>query len=401
MQAGLIYVGLLVIASLGWMFWFRRLVARHKDLQRQVTEQQARSVGERRLAALVHNSSDVIAVLDADSRIGFVSPSAQPVLGWDPDDLLGRRWIDEIVQPEEMPTFVAALAGQRDATMTMQARHRDGTTIFLEGTLTNLLGDDSVDGLVLTARDVTARLQMEQELTQHAFHDALTGLANRRLFTNRLEHAMQRRSRGGEHDVVVLFFDLDDFKQINDSVGHGVGDRVLVAVAERLMQVLRPEDTAARLGGDEFAVLMEDSDLRRGRMVAERLQAALAEPVVVDGAQRTVTASVGLAVADDDTGWEELLRNADVAMYLAKDRGKAGVAIYEPALHAQSLQRVQLQADLQRALRNEEFVLHFQPAVELRTTRIVGFEALVRWQRPGSRPRRARSTSSRKRSAAG
>ena len=200
-QAGLIYVGLLVIASLGWMFWFRRLVARHKDLQRQVTEQQARSVGERRLAALVHNSSDVIAVLDADSRIGFVSPSAQPVLGWDPDDLLGRRWIDEIVQPEEMPTFVAALAGQRDATMTMQARHRDGTTIFLEGTLTNLLGDDSVDGLVLTARDVTARLQMEQELTQHAFHDALTGLANRRLFTNRLEHAMQRRSRAGEHDV--------------------------------------------------------------------------------------------------------------------------------------------------------------------------------------------------------
>ena len=151
-----------------------------------------------------------------------------------------------------------------------------------------------------------------------------------------------------------------------------------------MTRILRPEDTAARLGGDEFAVLMEDSDLASGSLVAERLQAALAEPVVVDGTSHEITASIGLSLADgDDITWEEVLRNADVAMYLAKDRGKAGIAVYEPALHEESLQRVQLQADLQRALRGDELVLHYQPGVELRTGRIVGFEALVRWQRPG------------------
>ncbi len=380
-QADVIYVALLIVASFGWMFWFRRLVARHKALQRRVTEQEARSAGERRLAALVHGSSDVIAVLDADSRISFVTPSSQSVLGWSPDELVGRRWIDEVLRAEDVAAFVQALAGRRaDAAVSMHARHRNGSTLYLEGTLTNLLGDDTVDGLVLTVRDITARREMESQLTHHAFHDELTGLANRRLFADRLEHAMQRNDSG----VAVLFFDLDDFKQINDSVGHGVGDAVLVEVGTRLTRILRPEDTAARLGGDEFAVLMEDSDLASGSLVAERLQAALAEPVVVDGTSHEITASIGLSLADgDDITWEEVLRNADVAMYLAKDRGKAGIAVYEPALHEESLQRVQLQADLQRALRGDELVLHYQPGVELRTGRIVGFEALVRWQRPG------------------
>ncbi len=380
-QADLIYLGLLIVASLGWMVWFRRLVARHKELQRRITEHEARAAGERRLAALVHGSTDVIAVLDADSRVTFVTPSAHSVLGWSPDELVGRRWIDEVMRADDVATFVHALAGQRsDTAVEMHARHRNGDSLYLEGTLTNLLGDDAVDGLVLTVRDITARREMERQLTHHAFHDELTGLANRRLFADRLEHAMQRKGSG----VVVVFFDLDDFKQINDSVGHGVGDAVLVEVGARLTRILRPEDTAARLGGDEFAVLMEDGDLARARLVAERLQAALAEPVLIDATSHRITASIGLALADvDDITWEEVLRNADVAMYLAKDRGKAGIAVYEPALHEESLQRVQLQADLQRALRGDELVLHFQPAVELQTGRIVGFEALVRWQRPG------------------
>ncbi len=379
-QADLIYVGLLLVASVGWMAWFRRLVARHKDLQRRITEQDARSQGERRLAALVHGSSDVIAVLDADSRISFVTPSAQAVLGRPPEELVGRLWIEEILQPDDVPAFVQSLAGQRtDAAVAMHARHSDGSTLYLEGTLTNLLGDDVVDGLVLTVRDITARRDIEQQLSHHAFHDGLTGLANRRLFADRLEHAMQRRDTG----VVVVFFDLDDFKKINDSLGHGVGDAVLVEIGARLGRVLRPEDTAARLGGDEFAVLMEESDLSRAGLVAERLQAVLAEPVVVGETPHAVTASIGLASADDCATWEDVLRNADVAMYLAKERGKAGIAVYEPALHAEALERVQLQADLQRALRNDELVLHYQPAVELRTGRIVGFEALVRWERPG------------------
>jgi diguanylate cyclase (GGDEF)-like protein/PAS domain S-box-containing protein len=379
-----IYAGLLLFVSLGWMVWFRKLVARHRALQRSVTQQQADAVGERRLAALVRNAVDAVAVLDADSTVTFATPSTLGVLGRDSGELVGQRLL-ELVLAEDRDLLVRVLAASQpgeDLPVRLRMAHADGRTMHVEGTLTNLLTDPAVNGLVLTVRDVTERVELEQQLTYQALHDPLTSLANRRLFGDRLAHSLERRP-GVERRLVVLFCDLDDFKNVNDSLGHGVGDKVLATVAERAKTVLRGGDTAARLGGDEFAVLMEDTDIAAATVVAQRLERAISQPIALEGRTITVHASIGLAGAvAGETSAEEVLRNSDVAMYLAKDRGKAGVAVYEPRLHEAALERLELRADLQRALREDELVLHFQPTVDLRTGVIAGFEALVRWQHP-------------------
>jgi diguanylate cyclase (GGDEF)-like protein len=264
----------------------------------------------------------------------------------------------------------------------LRTRHADGRELVLEGTLTNLMAEAAVHGWVLTVRDVTDRQALQQELSYQAFHDALTGLANRQLFTDRLTHALRRRD-GATEPLVVLFLDLDDFKHVNDGFGHGIGDRLLVAVAERISGAIREGDTAARLGGDEFAILMEDADVDSAHQVALRLLEALAVPVAVDEHLHPVRASIGMAVAvpGEATG-EETLRNADVAMYWAKDRGKSTVAVYEAGLHAEALERMALRGELQRAIREDQLTLHYQPTVDLATHRITGFEALVRWNHP-------------------
>ena len=384
LQAEFIYVTLLLVVSVGWMFWFRKLVARHKDLQRTVTEQQATAVGERRLAALVRNASDVVTVLDADSRITFATPSALQILGRRSGDLIGERLLD-LVHSEDTPVLVRLLADTRsgsDTPVNLRMHHGDTRMIDVEGSLSNLLADPAVNGLVLTVRDVTDRVELERQLTFQALHDPLTGLANRRLFGDRLAHSLERR-QGLSRPLVVLFCDLDNFKNVNDSLGHSAGDEVLGQVAERARAVLRVGDTVARLGGDEFAILMEETDLATATSIAYRLEEVISAPMTLHDRTVIVHASIGLATASpgDLTG-EELLRNADVAMYLAKERGKAGVAVYEPALHEQALERLDLLADLQRALREEEFVLYYQPTVDLTTGLVAGFEALIRWEHP-------------------
>ena len=383
-QAMVLYLVMLIGVSLGWAVWFRRLVARHRGLQEKMSISEAQAVGERRLAALVRSSADVLVVFDVDSTVSFASPSTASVLDVAAESLIGRRW-SELVHPDDRPRFVqlvtrrGAAVDQSLALRLMLAHER---VMHVEGTLTNLLGDPAVGGLLLTVRDVTERRQLEQRLTHQAFHDSLTGLANRRLFTDRLAHALSRSTEHA-HPLVVLFFDLDDFKQVNDSLGHSTGDQLLAAVGHRLSAVVRGSDTPARLGGDEFAILLEHSDVEQGKLLAERILESLSVPVEVDGRLHTMAASVGIAVAvPGEHTAEDTLRNADVAMYLAKDRGKSSIAVYEPALHEEALQKLELRSDLQRALRAEEFVLHYQPLVDLRTQEIVGFEALVRWQHP-------------------
>ncbi len=381
-QAALVHGGLLVVVSIGWFVWFRRLVQRHRGMQRALTEQQALVASEQRLLALVQNAADLVAVIDADSTATFVSPSSRRVLGIEPEALLGRH-VRDLVHPDDQPAFVQMLAAQRGdgGLLLLRMQHADGRTLTVEGVLSNLLADPTVSGLVLTLRDISEQHALQQRLTHQAFHDELTGLANRQLFADRLAHALENRNPA---PLAVLFCDLDDFKEINDSLGHGVGDEVLAEVGRRIAGVVRAGDTAARLGGDEFAVLMEGTDLTLGQALAGRLLTALAEPVVIAGAPLPLGASIGIAPAlpGQATG-EEVLRNADVAMYMAKDRGKQTVAVYEPVLHARALAKLALRSDLQGALRGEaDMVLHFQPTVDLATQEITGFESLVRWQHP-------------------
>ena len=235
---------------------------------------------------------------------------------------------------------------------------------------------------MVTARDVTERRALEDQLAHQAFHDSLTGLANRALFSERISHAIERGTRR-RNLFAVLFIDLDDFKTVNDSLGHAAGDELLVAVADRIRGVIRPEDTCARLGGDEFAVMIESIDDREGAViVAKRILGAMSEPLVVGGSDVIVQGSIGIALDSGGQTASEIMRSADLAMYRAKSEGKGRYALYEPSMHERVLERLALKADLQRAVIADEFAVHYQPIVTLQTGGIVGVEALVRWQHP-------------------
>ena len=263
-------------------------------------------------------------------------------------------------------------------------RHRDGSWRHVEVVANNLLGDPTVEGIVLTMRDVSERKALEEELKHQAFHDALSGLANRALFLDRLEHALARAARS-QSLLAVLFLDLDDFKLVNDSFGHAAGDGLLVAVAGRLASSLRAGDTAARFGGDEFAVLLEEiSGFEEACQVAERIIGELRVPLAIDDHEVQVHASIGIAISP--AGVEdpaELLQAADVAMYSAKSRGKGRYEVYQPELQKAMVERLERTADLQRAVDGQEFVVYYQPIVSLDgNTTITGVEALVRWRHP-------------------
>jgi diguanylate cyclase (GGDEF)-like protein len=234
-----------------------------------------------------------------------------------------------------------------------------------------------------TLTDITVRHRLEERLLVQAFHDDLTGLANRALFRDRVEHALTRRSLA-PHLVGLLFLDLDRFKTVNDSLGHTVGDRLLVAIGERLSAALRPQDTIARLGGDEFAVLVEDVSTPRDVLeLAERLSATFDSPFNADQREITIRCSIGVVVASSGHRTaEDLLRDADVAMYRAKVSGRGSYALFEPSMQAEVAARLELESDLREAIEHESLTLAYQPIVDLRDGRIVAVEALARWSHP-------------------
>jgi diguanylate cyclase (GGDEF)-like protein/PAS domain S-box-containing protein len=357
-----------------------------------LTEEILLAQSEKRFASLVQNASDIVTVIEPDTTIRYASPAALRVLGYEPEELEGTRFAN-LISPEDKTRVLSFLTtvGEDGHTglIEFRARSKDGNWVFVETLRTSLLHDPNVKGIVLNTRDITERKEFEEQLSHQAFHDSVTNLANRALFRDRVTHAIERQQRDHK-PVAVLFMDLDDFKTINDSLGHAAGDQLLAEVGERLKSALRAADTAARLGGDEFAILLEDGgEGIQAVDVADRIMQSLEAPFPLEGKEVFVRASIGIAVAEDgeseDNGEgavEEILRNADVAMYMAKENGKGRYQVFEPAMHETALKRLELKADLQRAVEHGEFILHYQPVIELETGRISGVEALIRWIHP-------------------
>jgi diguanylate cyclase (GGDEF)-like protein/PAS domain S-box-containing protein len=340
---------------------------------------------EERFRSLVQNSIDVQLIADADGTITYESAAVERVRGYRAEDRIGRHILDD-VHPDDrewaaqMVRDVARVPGSQVAAE-LRVRHADGSWLVIEAVAKNLVDDPAVGGVVVNYRDVTARKSLEDELKRQAFHDSLTGLANRALFADRLQHAIARAERS-PNALAVLFVDLDDFKTVNDSLGHSEGDLLLVAVADRLRAGLRVSDTIARMGGDEFAILIEDPvDGETPMDVGRRMLAHLEPPFVHGGKELFVRASIGIATTRSrDHTADEVLRNADVAMYTAKTNGKNRLEVFEPGMHTAALTRLALKGDLERALERDEFTLVYQPIVRLAGARLSGVEALVRWQ---------------------
>jgi diguanylate cyclase (GGDEF)-like protein/PAS domain S-box-containing protein len=354
-----------------------------------LTEEVHRRRGEARFGSLVRHASDLITVIGRDGVITYQSPSIERLLGYDAETMTGRRF-EELLAPSdgdrvrEMLVDVAALAREQPEVVQCTLVHSDGTPHQFELNCTNLLGDEHVGGIVLNCRDISERKAFEEQLTHQAFHDPVTGLANRALFAERVRHAIARTRR--EHQsVAVVFLDLDDFKTINDSLGHAAGDEVLVEVAKRLATSVRATDTAARFGGDEFALLLEDIEgVQEAADTADRVLETLALPLRVAHKELSLRCSIGISVVSDvsPAGAEELIRDADAAMYRAKRDGKGSYRLFEPEMHEGVLARLELRTDLQRAIATEQLALHYQPVVRIQDGSISGVEALLRWQHP-------------------
>jgi len=255
--------------------------------------------------------------------------------------------------------------------------------MFVEAIWTNLMDEPTVRGIVVNTRDISERKSLEARLKHQASHDPLTGLANRALFLDRVGHALEMSSRYSRHPVAVLFLDIDNFKAFNDRFGHVPADRLLAAVARRLLLAVRASDTVARLGGDEFAILVEDaSEATAPVAAAERIGVVLREPFTIEQREVFVSASVGVAFASLELSPADLLRNADVAMYQAKAAGKGRWELFEPRMHDETIHRLELESELRRAVEAAEFTLRYQPIVSLRDGVVRGMEALVRWEHP-------------------
>ena len=366
-----------------------RNIAKYQRQAKDAVAREAESMrqSEQRFRSLIQNASDVILICDRQGRIGYQSPAAETAWGYAEAALLDRRFLS-LVHPaqstaiEELWDRVRAAPGMT-SDIELQLQDRSGAWHYVEVKLANLLHETSVGGVVVTAHDIEERKLFERQLEQQAFHDALTGLPNRALFHDRLDHALLRAGRK-QSSVGLLFIDLDGFKLINDGLGHHVGDQLLVQVAARLQSSVRSEDTVARLGGDEFVIVLETISSRREiEPIAQHIVSEFERPFRLGDRDLIVTSSIGIAVSDvSQTDAETLLRNADVAMYCAKSGGKGRYATFNPSMHDDTLARLELESDLRRALERDELRVHYQPIVSMQSRRVAEVEALVRWQHP-------------------
>jgi diguanylate cyclase (GGDEF)-like protein/PAS domain S-box-containing protein len=368
-EIGFGILGMMAALGLGAIFW-----------------RSGRQSESARFQSLVSHATDLLLTTNAKGIVTFASPSSVEILGLSQRELFGTRSAD-LIHPDDR-TYVSAkmfsILGTPNRTVSTccRIRHADGRWLSFELSYTNLLKDSAVRGIVINGHDITAQGELTRELADQAFHDSLTGLANRLLLRDRLEHALAQTRRSGQV-VSILFCDLDNFKIINDTLGHEAGDRVLIEVAERLHATVRDGDTIARLGGDEFAIICENATSNESAQTAGRILDALRRPIVIDDREVVISASIGSADNRSDAlDADELLSRADIAMYVAKAHGRDRYEAFARHMQRELLERHELHGDLRRALEHDELTVHYQPLVELDTGHIESFEALVRWNHP-------------------
>jgi len=335
--------------------------------------------------ALVQDASDAIVIVSDEGVVKYATPSTVAIFGDVPTE---GEYLWDLVAEADRDDFARTFMRLRERArfgprvVEKQTTRKDGTSVHLQARCSDLRAEPNVAGLVFTLRDVTAQHKLEDELKHRAFHDSLTGLPNRLLFQDRIA---QRSAAAGRDGSIagVLFVDLDDFKVVNDTKGHSVGDELLVAVASRLSALVRESDTAARLGGDEFALLIGSADdIAAIEAAAERIVGAFTEPFALSAGLVTTSVTVGVATTEDSTDTDELLRHADLALYAAKSAGKRQWRRYQPVLSAGLIRRREIQEALAEAVAKSAFSLVYQPIVSLESGELAGFEALIRWPHP-------------------
>jgi diguanylate cyclase (GGDEF)-like protein/PAS domain S-box-containing protein len=376
--------GLAVLAILGTAFIMRLLG--WTTTMKEEAEATVRS-SEERFRSLVKNASDAICVVDAEARVVTLTPAIEHITGYPPEEYLGQIGFG-FIHPEDLPSAMEIYSDAlekpgRLLRTELRALHRDGAWRWAEVSITNLLGDPAVSGIVANFHDITERKQFEEKLAFDAYHDHLTGLSNRTAFHEALTRALARARRHGRLNA-VLFLDLDRFKLINDSLGHEVGDHLLIEVAARLRTCLRPEDVVSRFGGDEFAVLLEDvAGNDDAIQVADRIIDLLRQPLPVASREIFLTTSIGIAVVGDAVSEPgEVMREADQAMYRAKGAGGCRWELFDEELAPRIVERLELEAELWRAIERGELLVHYQPEVSLCSGEMLGVEALIRWSHP-------------------
>jgi diguanylate cyclase (GGDEF)-like protein/PAS domain S-box-containing protein len=352
------------------------------DLQKTAIERQS----SERFEALVQASSDVISITAPDGHVRFQSPSVKQVFGYEVDEIVGRN-LTELLHPDDTERVVAnfrKVVSEPGSSVVCDCRihHADGSWRETETRISNLMQVPAVNGIVMNTRDITERHALEAELRHQAFHDSLTGLANRALFINRVEHALAHAKRHGS-TMAVLYCDMHGFNRLNDSLGYSAGESALLVIADRLRSCVRGEDTVARLGGDEFGLLLDGlSSHSDATLAMERIMTTLRMPVALPGAQVELQPHIGIVISNggEETA-EDLLRDGAVAMHQARNY-EGGYALFDPEMHTDAIRRIEVESELRSAIDESEFVLYYQPTIDLRTGRLTGVEALVRWQHP-------------------
>ncbi|MGL4608541.1 MAG: putative bifunctional diguanylate cyclase/phosphodiesterase [Trueperaceae bacterium] len=368
-------VASVLLAAVWIVFRLTRLRARRTaDLQQERT--QALSESEARFRALVQNASDIIAVLDPDHKVRYASPATQSILGVNADAVTEQSfWSDVLKVSDDSQRILEKNQGEA---VEITTRHANGEKRDLELRVQNHLENPEVKGMIVNVHDVTQRKKLEHDLRHQALHDPLTDLPNRRYFTEQLEKALVETFA----KVAVLFIDLDGVKLVNDSFGHDRGDLLLIEASRRIRDCLRSEDTLGRLGGDELvAVLPSIQDELGVSEVAKRVLKSLALPFKIEGQDIFLTPSIGVALSFEHATPSDLVRQAGIAMYQAKREIK-DILFFESAMGEEAPERLRLESDMRRGIEQNEFIVYYQPKVNLQTGKIVSMEALVRWQHP-------------------